>query len=58
MESSRSLESIKIQIEVIRQKLNELIIQKEEWLIDPQIIEVSILLDQLIIEYDRILNKK
>lgn len=58
MIKNNSLESIRIQIENIREELNELIIQKEEYLLDPEIIEVSTLLDQLIVEYIRASNLK
>lgn len=47
------LELIKVQIEITRNKLNELIKQTECNLLDSEVIELSQLLDKFLSKYDR-----
>lgn len=51
---NQKLDSIKLQIENTRNMLNELIEQRNFNLLDSQVIILSQLLDELLLEYDKI----
>jgi hypothetical protein len=54
---SDELEVIENQIENVRNKLNKLIEKNQQNLLHKEILELSELLDQLLLKYDQLKNK-